>query len=158
MQRLKAGGGLAIWYTQSSVWAWCSTVHCCEVPVHCCEVPVHCCEVPVHYCEVVAWSSVGSSVLTDLWKWRDDTVQEYELALAPTLQRNTMMLAICEIGGGTLWSIQWLNAKGQPSRYQGVSLPHAATWRPGALGVLVCACVAWVCGLCVCVHVCQLLS
>ena len=37
-----------------------------------------------------------------------------------------------------------------PSKSQGVSLPHAATWRPGALGVLVCACVAWVCGWCVC--------
>ena len=39
-------------------------------------------------------------------------------------------------------TVQSLNANGQPSNSQGVSLPHAATWRPGALGVLVCACVA----------------
>ena len=28
---LKAGGGLAVWYTQSSVCAVHSPVHCCEV-------------------------------------------------------------------------------------------------------------------------------
>ena len=37
---------------------------------------------------------------------------------------------------------------------QDVSLPHAATGRPGAFGVHVCACVAWVCAyVCVCMHV-----
>ena len=41
---------------------------------------------------------------------------------------------------------------GQKCGYsQGVSLPHTATGRPGAVGVHVCACVAWVC---VCVHAC----
>ena len=35
---------------------------------------------------------------------------------------------------------------------QDVSLPHTATGRPGAVGVHVCACVAWVCALCV--HAC----
>ena len=40
---------------------------------------------------------------------------------------------------------------------QDVSLPHTATGRPGAFGVHVCACVAWVCAdVCVCVCMCCL--
>ena len=57
------------------------------------------------------------------------------------LQRNTLMLGICVIRGTTLSAVQSLNANDQPSNSQDVSLPHTATWRPGPLGVLVCACV-----------------
>jgi len=80
----------------------------------------------VQSCEVVA--KTLSWVICDgrSAEMRDETIQEYEQALAPTLQRNTLMLAICEIRGWYTLKhtmIEW----GQPSRYQGVSLPHATT-------------------------------
>ena len=39
---------------------------------------------------------------------------------------------------------------------QDVSLPHAATGRPGAIGMHVCACVAWCVLVCVCACMCFL--
>ena len=95
-------------------------------------------------------------VVLDHLCWRicgneDTTLYKYmNRHQLPLCRETPWCLDSVKLGGGTLWSIQQLNAKGQSSRYQGVSLSHAAMWRWGALGVLVCASVAWVCGWCVC--------
>ena len=47
------------------------------------------------------------------------------------------------------------NVMGQSLGSQDVSLPHATMGRPGAVGVQVCACVAWMCAfMCVCACMC----
>ena len=112
-----------------------------------------------HLCVLVK----SCKVVLDHLCWRicgneDTTLYKYmNRHQLPLCRETPWCLESVKLGGGTLWSIQWLNAKDQPSRYQGVSLPHTATWRRGALGVLVCACVCvcsmsvWV--MCVCMHV-----
>ena len=62
------------------------------------------------------------------------------LCMVEVVLDDPVFISLCGCMFGRV--VQSLNANSKPSNSQGVSLPHAATWRPGALGVLVCACVA----------------
>ena len=54
--------------------------------------------------------------------------------------------------GGVMVRVILTLVMGQKCGYsQDVSLPHTAAGRPGAVGVHMCACVAWVC-VCACMR------